>query len=346
MQEITSRRKQAARDIIVDLIVSQNLPLSHVEAPAFKQLLKLFDPSLARVALYSRTSLASDIHIQFHELKQRLKHELKAATSAIHISFDLWTSPNQFAVLAVNSHYLDNTLTPQTRLLALKQQIGIHSGQNIALTLSGVVKDWGITKRVGVCVSDNAMSNDTCLQHFYTSLDPTFTSEDIRHRRIRCLGHIINLAARAFMYGANFDLFERQDAANVLLGDREADLQHWRRRGPIGKLHNICKLIRASPQRLERLRALADEVAEGGVESTSRLQPVINNDTRWNSTYLMIERALRKRSEISNFQYDQRNEIPEADQLSNGDWAMLNEIRIILKPLHSMTMKAQGNGRL
>jgi len=58
--------------------------------------------------------------------------KLHAATSKIHPSFDLWTSRNLRAMLGVDCHfaYVFNNL--KTFLLALPQQLGQHSGINIA----------------------------------------------------------------------------------------------------------------------------------------------------------------------------------------------------------------------
>jgi hypothetical protein len=60
------------------------------------------------------------------------------------------------------------------RLLALRRQLGSRSGNDLAVTLLQVVKEWGIENHVGVVVSENATTNDTCLHNFYQTLDPDF----------------------------------------------------------------------------------------------------------------------------------------------------------------------------
>ncbi|RYC78226.1 hypothetical protein BFJ63_vAg18900 [Fusarium oxysporum f. sp. narcissi] len=87
----------------------------------------------------------------------------------------------------------------------------------------------------------------------------------------------------------------------------EQDLDHWRTKGPIGKLRNIVKFIRSSPQRSEQFQRTAREQDYEGYrlcdESTAELEVVMNNGTLWNSTYMMIERALRKQTEIRAFHF-------------------------------------------
>ncbi|KAF9769805.1 hypothetical protein IL306_012724, partial [Fusarium sp. DS 682] len=86
----------------------------------------------------------------------------------------------------------------------------------------------------------------------------------------------------------------------------EEDLEHWRAKGPVGKLHNSVNLILASPQRTEAFKAHAKEQEEADIyklaeESTAELEVIQNNATRWNSTYMMIERALIKQSKLNSF---------------------------------------------
>ncbi|CZR49924.1 uncharacterized protein FPRO_16129 [Fusarium proliferatum ET1] len=100
--------------------------------------------------------------------------------------------------------------------------------------------------------------------------------------------------------------FELQSEAYGMLERTEEELEHWRVKSPVGKLHNIVKFIRASPQRSEAFKAHAKEQEEVDTyklteESTAELEVIQNNATRWNSTFMMIERALVKPSEPNSF---------------------------------------------
>ncbi len=59
----------------------------------------------------------------------------------------------------------------------------------------------------------------------------------------------------------------------------------------IGKLHNLIRFIRASPQREALFLDIAEPFpnAADGIDSHTRHLTVIDdNKTRWNSTYLTI----------------------------------------------------------
>jgi len=60
------------------------------------------------------------------------------------------------------------------------------------------------------------------------------------HRRLRCVGHIFNLTARAILFGTNAaDLRRVMDQAAEEIGE----VSIFRNEGSIGKLHNIVKYI-------------------------------------------------------------------------------------------------------
>jgi hypothetical protein len=109
----------------------------------------------------------------------------------------------------------------------------------------------------------------------------------------------------------------------------------------VGKLHNVVKFIRSSPQRCELFKRISRE-NDGAQEyllaseSTAELEVVMNNDTRWNSTYLMISRALVKQGDIRAFLVHPEVEkwLPEADMLKGDDWRLLAEIKLILEPFY------------
>jgi len=91
-------------------------------------------------------------------------------------------------------------------------------------------------------------------------------------RRLRCLGHIINLAAQAFLFGKNIEAFEDGD-----LEDLETAYQLWQQAGPVGQIHYLVAFIRSTSQRRQDFIRM-----QGDVQG---LQPLLNNQTRWNSTF-------------------------------------------------------------
>ena len=89
-------------------------------------------------------------------------------------------------------------------------------------------------------------------------------------RRVRCLGHILNLAAKAFLFGKDADAFEEDTNCKRNNTHIEKLRELWRKKGPIGKFHNLVLHIRITPQRreefLDLLKGVVEKDLEGGFE--------------------------------------------------------------------------------
>jgi hypothetical protein len=107
-----------------------------------------------------------------------------------------------------------------------------HFGNTIAAVILGVINAYKINDKVGYFTLDNAKNNTTAVAIIGEEL-----GFDGRRRRSRCIGHIINLAAKALLFGKNPDAFEKQfDGRSPMT---TIEYQYWRAKGPVGKLHNL-----------------------------------------------------------------------------------------------------------
>ena len=125
----------------------------------------------------------------------------------------------------------------------------------------------------------------------------------------------------------------------------------WRKQGVIGKLHNLIRFIRASPQREALFLDIAEPFpsAADGIDSHTRHLTVIDdNKTRWNSTYLTIHRALRLRHRIEKFyttRFSKDKDFPSSDILSEADWEELAIFKDLLDLFYRFPMRLQGNNK-
>ncbi|RKK11155.1 hypothetical protein BFJ67_g18154, partial [Fusarium oxysporum f. sp. cepae] len=134
----------------------------------------------------------------------QLKGKLAIASSPIHISTDLWTSPHRHALLAVCAQWVDQDYQLQKALLGLPECRGNHSGERQADLIISILETFGIMPKFGYHTGDNATSNDTCLESIARRLKENLNIDyDPKKRRIRCIGHIINLSLQAFLLGSS-----------------------------------------------------------------------------------------------------------------------------------------------
>ncbi|RKK92591.1 hypothetical protein BFJ68_g15852 [Fusarium oxysporum] len=151
---IPKAKINAIQELSVEFVINSDAPFTIFEHSFLR---KIFNHS------------DSDLVVQ---MRDTIKAELCNALTAVHSSFDLWTSPNRFAIMTVFAHFIDQLGHQQSRLLALRRQSGAHSGENLAGSLVDIVHESEIEGRVGCAISDNMAANDTCLYHMCQQLDP------------------------------------------------------------------------------------------------------------------------------------------------------------------------------
>jgi hypothetical protein len=85
-----------------------------------------------------------------------------------------------------------------TLLVGLKRVSSTHSGKNVAEVVLKTINESGIAANIGCFQADNINNNDTFVEAILSEIA---LDTSTAHRRVRCWGHIINLAARAFLFG-------------------------------------------------------------------------------------------------------------------------------------------------
>lgn len=143
----------------------------------------------------------------------------------------------------------------QTTLLAIREVIGEHTGDNMAAVALKVIKEYKIGKKIVYFMLDNASSNDVCIDLILKRLYPRMSEKKRSQRRLRCLGHVINLAAQIFILGKDAEADLRDLEFYQLQGDFKSITEAWRKKGVLGKIHNIVKYIRMTPQRRQEFAA-------------------------------------------------------------------------------------------
>ncbi|CAB4488750.1 unnamed protein product [Rhizophagus irregularis] len=136
---------------------------------------------------------------------------------------------------------------------------------------------------------------------------------DTEHQRVRCFAHIINLAA--------------QDALKSLKGtgpDSEEEVLN--NKVPVG----VIAKVRASPQRRECFSMQCT------VLKIKDLELIPDIRTRWNSTYMMMNRALYL-CEPLHYMASADNEL-KIYLLSDEDWNRIQEVESLMECFQTATL--------
>src|ERR1700733_7105478 len=126
--------------------------------------------------------------------------------------------------------------------------------------------------------------------------------------------------------------FESDIGVNNELQNEEKLLRIWRKKGAIGKLHNIATYITRSPRR---------RLAFKDLQASSPKMIVRDKDTRWNSVSLMVQSAIKLKSTIDQFAFNEPD--LSNDRLNHEDWNMLRQIYYFLEPFYLATQRLQSN---
>jgi hypothetical protein len=132
-----------------------------VESDSFRELVLFIAPALEAFLVHSASIIRRWILQLFERQTLVIKKKLARARLRIHISFDLWTSPNHRAFVGIVAHWLDEDLKKQDTLIGLRRVRGSHTGENIAEAVIPLLQMYDLGPKLGYFVGDNIGSNDT-----------------------------------------------------------------------------------------------------------------------------------------------------------------------------------------
>ncbi|KAI4297878.1 hypothetical protein L6164_037739 [Bauhinia variegata] len=161
---------------------------------------------------------------------------------------------------------------------------------------------------------DNASSNDVAISYLkkrIKSLNGLVLDGELLH--VRCCAHILNLIV-------NDGLKDMQDS--------------------IFSIRNVVRFVRSSPSRLAKFN---DCVNFASLPSKGFV--CIDVPTRWNSTYLMLEAALRFQAAFEKLEDDDRSYVEHFGVLgppSASDWLNANVFLKFLKIFYNVTLILSG----
>lgn len=329
----------------VRLITVRNLPHSILDWPEFWSVILAVNYTSKSIIKLTRKSVPKLIEATFLHHFEQLKKKLGKALSWIHFSIDMWTSPSKTGYQAIVAHWADEeTRQAECALISLREFKGGHGGEEQARVFLEVIDEYKLSNRIGFFTMDNASSNDKMLRYIserIADFHPVL-------RRVRCNGHIINLAVQSFLFSPkrskrSQSQHEEDDAIELAItetrGLSEAEKQskmtqeklaeEWRKHGALGKLHNLNVWYRASTARYQEF-----------ISKVGRAIP-LDNETRWNSWAIEVAVALSKRKEINSWQEDHHSELGE-DRLEFKDWQELQQVDEFLQPFLSATKGTEG----
>ena len=190
------------RELYCRYTVACSLPFAHVEQPAFRDFIRYIRPAVDDLLPRSGDTVKNDLQWRYDNKKEFVKRALQNALSSIHIVPDNWASPNGFGVIGFTVQFVTEDHGLQSLVVRIKELEGQHSGENMAEAIMEFIREFGIATKVGYFMMDNATNMNTMIDKVSDDLEQEFdVFYDPLPHRLRCFGHIINLAVMEFLIG-------------------------------------------------------------------------------------------------------------------------------------------------
>lgn len=168
----------------------------------------------------------------------------------------MWRSTiNREAFLGLTIHYVDPDWKLKNFLLDIIPFTISHSGTNIAQEIKRTLEEFNISNKIVALTTDNEAAMLVCGRDIASTIDDEFSAMIFSH--YRCAAHVLNLGVKEGL---------------KLVDDS------------IIKARKLMNCITNSTRLCDNLRLLCD------LKKIKYLKPIIDIETRWNSTYHMLRR--------------------------------------------------------
>ncbi|KAK8934889.1 hypothetical protein KSP39_PZI014520 [Platanthera zijinensis] len=263
------------------MVVVDELSFKFVENEGFRSFSNQLEP---RFKVPSRTTISKYCINLFTSERKKLKKQLRS--ERICLTTDTWTSIQKYGYMCLTGHWIDKEWRLQKRILNFVRIID-HTGEGLGNEILNCITEWGI-KKIFTITMDNASVNDV-VARYLTRKTKEWKSTILEHEflQVRCSAHILNLIVKE-------GLSEYNES--------------------IEKIRLAIKYVKGSSQRLEKFKKC---VANAEISCKSLL--CLDVETRWNSTYLMLETAIKFEKAF--------NELEDQTNFDILNWWRLNSYR-------------------
>lgn len=340
-----------ARRFIMDYILDCNVLFRSVGRETFTRMLSYFRTEKYSI---SRTTFRREIDAFYNEAVQNSKEMLAKVKGRLCLTLDEWKSSNNIDFLGITIHYHDDQFMLVEFTIGFEQlnKALSYTGELLYEHLQRVLTAYGIQERILSITRDNGSNVEVLVKTFAEAC----RNKGMRFNgNIRCAGHVLNLSTEDFFH---FTFFRAHNT-----NDFRATMREVRARNPDFAdvyntaedlpeiVRNIITLFNKSVYFRNSLRRL---IGARRLEENSILGPEVllrDNQTRWLSTYKMLERFILFRAEVTeilNQPETPRRIILEnfrvgSSHIEDCDWDYLARICSILQIYESATLRLQAS---
>lgn len=240
---------------LAEVVISNEHRFSVIKSPGLIEFTNILDP---RFVLPSRSTVAKDCMKVFADEKEKLKILMEGRR--ICLTTDCWTSNLNKKYVCLTGHWIDDEWNLHKKILGFRQ-VASHNRKAIGSEVELCLLDWGIDKIMTLTI-DNASSNSVTLQDL-TEKTKEWKSSILKNEylHVTCLARIVSLIVK-----------------DCLKVESES----------IMKVRNAVRYVLSSPSRSDTFKKCIEKE-----DLKSRNFLCLDDDVNWDSTYLMLEAAVK-----------------------------------------------------
>ncbi|CAG8579081.1 2591_t:CDS:2, partial [Scutellospora calospora] len=285
-----AKRTNEITKSIVDFIVCYQLPFTVVDNKYFRKMVSVLDP---RYRVLCRQILSNEIMSQFENTHEKIINLLENVSSIVSVTCDIWTAISNQAYLGITIHYIDDNWELRSFLLDLIHYLDHHYGTHTKDLLLTLFNKFKIIQNIMGLTTDNDASMIVAGRELQVALS---SLENNNFVHCRCAAHILNIAVK---HGMQLETII------------------------IEKVRNFIKKVRHSQLLCDSLRNIC------AIQEVEYLKPELDIETRWNSTFLMLQKFNRM-SEILEFLVAKNKKQLEDSWLDESDsYPAISDIRLV-----------------
>ena len=287
----SSVRASQIRGLIAGWVTSDMRPLGISNDPGFRQLMSFIEPSFT---VPSRTTVASMVRRRHECAKKELAAKLADVTS-IAITTDAWTSKAVVSFVTYTGHFVTDDWSLVSYVLETKRFSGSHTAVNLAAATNAVLDKFHIPVESLQCLVHDEAANQMAASRILRDEHGWDFQACAAHRLQTCIRHAISSS---------------RPVSKLLAAARQM----------VGHFHHSAKST-------EALNTKQQAMGSGG-KTGAPLRVVQDVPTRWNSSFLMLQRLLELRLPIMAVLEDPELTKPAHRQLllKDGQWHLAKEL--------------------
>jgi len=275
------------RKLLARAIIKHSLPYNFVEYEGIREWIKYINPN---VDMKCRNTTVLDVEKEYMEEMDKVKQSMSRIPNRICLTSDVWTAVTSEGYICLTAHFVDENWKLTSKILNFCRMKPPHTGVELESVVFDCLKQWGIEKKIFSITLDNASANnilqDILKSHLCVHRNLLCNGEFFH---VRCCAHILNLIV--------------QDGLKV--SDKA--------------LHSIRKSVKYVKSSSGRTLKFKECVSDAGINISIGLR--LDVTTRWNSTYLMLESAIKYKKPFEILKVVDRNykNCPSFEEWNRGE---------------------------